>query len=99
MQNKYRRFFSHFTFIYPDLFLKNVIVELNDQGRISAIFPFEKEIENTEFYSGKLFYLPVGITALNHTQIPAENYRSIDAKIELEDLESRVVYNEQGLIL
>lgn len=99
MQNKYRRFFSHYTFIYPDLFLKNVVVELNEEGRINSIFPFEHEIENTEFYSGKLFFLPVDITAISYTQIPAENYRTIDEKIVLEDSVSRIVYNEHGLKL
>jgi len=53
-----RRFYSHYTFIYPDTYLKNYVVELDDTCKITQFFPFEKEIENTEFYSGLLVFLP-----------------------------------------
>lgn len=55
-----RRYYSHYTFIHPDTYLKNHIVEVDDENRISDIFPFEKEIEKTEFYSGLLVFLPGG---------------------------------------
>lgn len=62
-----KRFLSHYTFIYPDVYLKNTVVELNDRGNILKIFPFEKEIEKTEFYSGLLLFLPedIACTLLN----------------------------------
>ncbi|GEM_PF-6227987 len=56
------RYFSHYTFIYPDIYLKNHIVEMNDDGHIVRYFPFEKEIEKTEFHSGLLMFVPKDIT-------------------------------------
>lgn len=53
-----KRYYSHFTFIYPDIYLKNHIVEMDSNGRIVRCFPFEKEIERTEFYSGLLAFIP-----------------------------------------
>lgn len=56
-----KRYYSHYTFIYPDIFIKNHIVELNGEYQITHIFPFDKEIERTEFYSGLLIFLPDNI--------------------------------------
>ncbi len=53
-----KRYYSHYTFIYPDIYLKNHIVEMDDEGNIDRFFIFEKEIEKTEFYSGLLVFLP-----------------------------------------
>jgi len=52
-----RRYYSHYTYIQPDIYLKNHIVGIDDEGRILDIFPFEKEIERTEFYSGLLLFI------------------------------------------
>jgi hypothetical protein len=56
-----RRFFSHYSFIFPDTYLKNYILEIDGNDRISDCFPFEREIENTSFYSGLLLYVPEGV--------------------------------------
>ncbi len=56
-----KRYFSHYTYIYPDIFLKNHVVEADETDRIIRVFPFEKEIEKTEFYSGLLAFLPQGM--------------------------------------
>jgi len=53
-----KRFYSHYTFIYPDIHLKNFILELDCDNHITNCFPFEKEIENTCFYSGLLIFVP-----------------------------------------
>lgn len=53
-----KRYYSHYTFIYPDIYLKNHIVEMDSDGHIVNCFPFEKEIERTEFYSGVLAFIP-----------------------------------------
>lgn len=53
-----RRYFSHYTYIHPNIYLKNHIVELDDEYHILKVFPFEKEIERTEFYSGILIFIP-----------------------------------------
>ncbi|MDH6309643.1 hypothetical protein M2451_002173 [Dysgonomonas sp. PFB1-18] len=58
-----KRYYSHYTFIYPDICLKNHIVELNDDDKITTYFPFEAEIEKTEFYSGLLIFLPDTVSA------------------------------------
>ncbi|MBB4035902.1 hypothetical protein GGR21_001797 [Dysgonomonas hofstadii] len=56
-----KRFYSHYSFIYPDIYLKNQVVEIDDNRRIINIFPYEKEIEKTQFYSGLLVFLPDGV--------------------------------------
>lgn len=58
---KNRRYYSHYTFIYPDILLKNHIVEINENDVIVNVFPFEKELERTEFYSGLLAFIPLEI--------------------------------------
>lgn len=52
------RYYSHYTFIYPDIYLKNHIVETDGKGHIIKVFPFTDEIEKTEFYSGLLIFIP-----------------------------------------
>lgn len=56
-----KRYYSHYTFIYPDIYIKNHIVEMDDNRRIIRIFPYHKEVEKTEFYSGLLIFLPDNI--------------------------------------
>ena len=56
-----KRFYSHYTFIYPGKFLKNYIVEISDEGNILCEYPFEKEIQGTEFHSGLQIFLPDGL--------------------------------------
>lgn len=53
-----KRYYSHYTFIYPDIYLKNHVVELDEENRLIRYFLFDKEIERTEFYSGWLVLLP-----------------------------------------
>ncbi len=64
-----KRFYSHYTFIYPDIYLKNHIVECDDRGRIVACYPFEKEIESTQFFNGMLFFVPQHI-AVENVKLP-----------------------------
>ena len=58
-----RRYYSHYTYIYPDIYLSNHIVELDTKGCVSCYFPFEKEVEKTEFYSGVVLFLPMFVLA------------------------------------
>lgn len=51
-----RRYYSHYTFIYPSTYLKNHIVEMDSANHITSVFPFTEEIEKTEFYSGLLIF-------------------------------------------
>lgn len=51
------RYYSHYTYIEPGILLKDYIVELDDSGYIMKAFPFDREIEKTEFYSGLLVFL------------------------------------------
>lgn len=99
MLNSYRRFYSHYSFIYPDLYLKNVVVELNNEGRIDSIFPFEKEIENTEFYSGKIYFLVAEMAVKDYIDISMDNYKTIESPIRYSDSMVRIVYDEKGLKL
>lgn len=62
------RYFSHYIYIEPDILLKNYVVEMNDEHHITNVFPFEREIEKTEFYSGILMFiedkLPLSVVSL-----------------------------------
>jgi len=58
-----KRYYAHYTFIYPDTFLKNHIVELSDEGIISSVCLFEKEVAGTEFFSGIQLFIPEEIVA------------------------------------
>ncbi len=53
-----KRYYSHYTYIYPNTYLKDSVVELDNTNNIVKIFPFEKELEKTEFSSGVLFFVP-----------------------------------------
>lgn len=53
-----KRYYSHYTFIYPDIYLRNHIVEIDDDMKSISFYPFEREIERTEFYSGLLAFIP-----------------------------------------
>lgn len=53
-----KRYYSHYTYIYPDTYLKDTVVEMDDHNNIIKVFPFEKELERTEFKPGILFFVP-----------------------------------------
>ncbi|NDW17592.1 hypothetical protein D0T53_01510 [Dysgonomonas sp. 216] len=53
-----KRYYSHYTFIYPNTLLEKTVFELNEDGFIERYFPFDKEIANTEFHSGILIFIP-----------------------------------------
>ncbi|MDU1889402.1 MAG: hypothetical protein E6767_01825 [Dysgonomonas sp.] len=61
-----RRYFSHYTLIYPSIYLKNHVVEVDADFHIIRIFPFSEEIEKTEFYSGLLVFVPQGCNIAWH---------------------------------
>ena len=94
-----RRFYSHFTFIYPDTYLKNVIVEINNQNQIIDIFSFEKEIENTEFYSGWLCFLDDIDDLSSIDLINKESVLFFECESVLSDFKDRIFYiiDEEGI--
>mgnify|MGYP006983667556 CR=1 FL=1 len=55
-----KRYFSHYTIIYPTLFLRGHVIELDEENRLIRYYPYGNEIENTEFYSGLLVFAPLG---------------------------------------
>lgn len=70
-----KRYYSHYTFIYPDIYIKNHIVEMDGNRRIIRVFPYGKEVEKTEFYSGLLMFLPDDVPFGKEMQ---ENIRKSD---------------------
>lgn len=68
-----KRYYSHYTFIYPDIYVKNHIVEMDDDSRIIRVFPYDKEVEKTEFYSGLLIFLPDNIPFSKEMQEDIKN--------------------------
>lgn len=70
-----KRYYSHYTFIYPEVYIKNHIVEMDNNGRIVRVFPYDKEVEKTEFYSGLLMFLPHSVPFTKELQ---ENIKKSD---------------------
>lgn len=70
-----KRYYSHCTFIYPEVYIKNHIVEVDDNRRIVRVFPYDKEVEKTEFYSGLLMFLPHSVPFTKELQ---ENIKKSD---------------------
>lgn len=62
-----KRYYAHYTFIYPDIFLKNHIVEIADEGAIAGYYLFERELSHTEYHSGIQVFLPQSL--LNNIEI------------------------------
>ena len=57
-----KRYYAHFTILYPNIYLKNIVVELDCENRISSLIPYCKEIEKTEFHSGYIYLIPSHIS-------------------------------------
>ena len=51
-----KRIYAHYTLFYPFLFLKNNVIELDENNCLIAYYPFSYELQNTEFYSGLLVF-------------------------------------------
>lgn len=95
-----KRFYSHFTFIYPDIYLKHSIIEIDSLHRIVNIFPFEKEIERTEFYSGWLLFIPQNIELDVAILQNLKQEHTLNNCIKLENINIRYnIYSEDGLII
>lgn len=100
-----RRFYSHYTFIYPDIYLRNYVLEFDSQNRITSCFPFEKEIENTLFYSGLLVIFPINVNVdLNYIfQLSAQlsdnkfNPGKNEFKIPADTIYQ--IYDQEGMIV
>jgi len=87
-----KRYFSHYTYIYPDIYLKSHIVEMDDDGKIIRWFPFEREIEKTEFYDGVVVFVPEGETFDKEVMIPVMIKSDFLSSVTLPDL-SNISYN------
>ena len=91
-----RRYYSHHAYIYPDTYLSNHIVELDTEGRVSCYFPFEREVEKTEFYSGVILFLPMFVLAdtslIDKLEETVKNKYSKDSVMNVEMVE--IVCNE-----
>lgn len=54
-----KRFASHYLLL-PDIgFVKQLVVEVNDQGIVEDLFPLTEEIESVEWMPGVIALLPV----------------------------------------
>jgi hypothetical protein len=54
----HRNYFAHYTFIYPDIFLKNQVISMDEDGRITGHHTFTEETPNTLFHSGLQVFVP-----------------------------------------
>lgn len=101
-----KRYYSHYIFIYPDIYLKNHVIELDTNNRIVDLFPFEKEIENTSFYSGLLYIIPVKYTlgkdlllSIRHTIEKGFIEDNSKKKLEIPSKDIFSIYDEDGILL
>ncbi|MFV0418455.1 MAG: hypothetical protein ACK5KT_06970 [Dysgonomonas sp.] len=86
------RYYSHYTFIYPDTYLRNYIIETDGEGHIVRVFPFESEVEKTEFYSGLLIFLPTTEIYMKK-DIYNIIFNNDFAKNNIQDISSYTKYN------
>jgi len=95
-----KRFYSHYSFIYPDTYLKNHIVEMDDNRNIIKVFRYEKEVEKTEFYSGLLVFLPDSVElSVEFFNLDHNNFSS-DKDVSDFTIQAYQVYHEEiGKIL
>lgn len=78
-----KRYYSHYTFIYPDIYIKGFIVEIDDEGKITRLYRYEKEVEKTEFHSGLLIYMPVDtpVDSALIASIKDKDFKAIDKDV------------------
>lgn len=94
-----KRYYSHYTFIYPDIYLRNCVVEVNDESQITNVFTFDKEIERTEFYSGLLLFMPVDTELSKKTESDIENRLFSDkSHIPVSDIRYKIIHNDDFAI-
>lgn len=74
-----QRYFSHYTFIYPDKFYKNYIVELDAEGYITSLYTFSREVPNTIFQSGTIVFLPDHLI----DSIDIKDLMSVEPRLEI----------------
>ncbi len=77
-----KRYYSHYAFIYPNIYLKSYIVEVDDSGQITNAFPFSREIEKTEFYSGLLIFHPEGIEVNLRDRVKSDLFVNSNKSLE-----------------
>lgn len=70
-----KRYYAHYTFIYPDIFLTNHILEIAQDDTLLKYYPFEREVAQTEFHSGLQVFIPHTIIASINVE---ELFRSKD---------------------
>ena len=96
-----RRYYSHYTYIHPDIYLKNYVIGLDYTNHIIEYFPFEKEVESTEFYSGMLIFLPQNISItdiLPHIEQNKAIFGINNKKPVIQDVKYSI-YNEDGCVI
>lgn len=73
------KYFSHYTFIYPNIHLTNHIVEFDAGDRLVNYFPYERQISGTVFVSGLLICLPhnMVLSEVKDTLLKNELYRGL----------------------
>ncbi|GAB6012165.1 hypothetical protein [Viscerimonas tarda] len=65
-----KKYYAHYTFIYPDKFLKNTVVEMDAENRIVACYAFERETQGTLFHSGLQVFIPENkMAAVGQTEL------------------------------
>ena len=52
------RYYAHYTFIYPDKFFTNHVLELDSDSYLISVYPFDKETSQTLFHSGIQVFIP-----------------------------------------
>lgn len=72
-----KRFASHYLLI-PDIgFIKQQVVEINDEGIVQNIFPLTEEIESVEWMPGVIVLFPVSLSRMEEIKNTGMNLKNI----------------------
>ncbi|WP_163305969.1 hypothetical protein [Dysgonomonas sp. 521] len=94
-----KRYYSHYTFIYPDIYLRNSVVEVNNESQITNVSAFDIEIESTEFYSGLLLFIPVDTELSGEVEADIQNQIFSNTNTApIPDKRYRMIHNEDFTI-
>lgn len=80
------RYYAHYTVIYPDVLLTDFIIETDSEGRITAEYPFEREVANTVFHSGLQLFVPEDMIASFNLSNFLEQHPSFASLSDMQDI-------------
>lgn len=91
-----RRIAAHY--VYWRQFCRMHYVELDDEGRLTGVFPLDGEIAGTEFYDGTLLLLPEN-TEISDSELLADHMKWLNLNETIKPGTRVWVYRLSGITL